>query len=923
MDNMSFFAYMKSPFEYTHENKLFFQLYNWLHDAWYHKQESLHLIGNFLLGGRQIDALILKSNAIIVIDFKDYGGTIHFSENSKWHANKISILSGSSTNPFQQIRTSKFALKSFIENKIDLFSKPNLTHISGICLFHQPIQFDEQQLSPTINRWFHIIDTSNIIDYIEGISSPKIKFSDDELQNIVKLFDITPYTKNQKHEDQNDVQTQLRRKKPSFDLSDSFTKYELTQDQIKAIQKIEPFLSSPDLGVFILNGYAGTGKTFLVKGIVDYIHKLGKKCVIMAPTGKAALVIQKKTGSEATTIHKRIYTFSDQNQESIDRIIVPLKKNDDYQDTIYIVDEVSMLSDVYSSTTSLQFGSGYLLKDLVTYIRQNQNFGRKILFIGDHAQLPPVGMNHSPALNADYLHNEYHLPTYQCWLEEVVRQKKDSGVMANAVVLRQAINDKIFNQLIMQTQKKDIQSIAESKSLVNRYMQLCNRQVNQTSELVILAHTNKQVSYFNNKCREFFFPHQKKLCVKDKILFVANQYREDYTILNGQFGQITKILSEPETRHIVFNKATENGKKTYEKVHVTLTFIDVELVIRADNGIIKSLTSKIFEPLLYNDQPTLTEDERTALYVDLKKRYPKIEQKEQGQEQIKLSIMQNDPYFNALNIKFGYALTCHKAQGSEWEHVFVDASSSQSRLTQSYFRWLYTAITRTSSMLYILNEPNIKFNSNLNVIGFNALENPKKDQINCSDKIQVNLESPSMTQNLRKTVESLLNQHHVKIVYVTSSKYQECYRLQKDEHIVDVRIFYKKQNIISKIRHDSPHQIASEIYHFLKPLEGQCFTSSNSTPSTIEFKEDFLQKFHLKLSDVFNRKKIKIKLYSQNLYAQRYQFSNNTDNITIDFYYNKKGSFGTINEIPPKTKSNNYDQFSKQIVEIFTEIESI
>ncbi|GAL28893.1 RecD-like DNA helicase Atu2026 [Vibrio variabilis] len=270
-----------------------------------------------------------------------------------------------------------------------------------------------------------------------------------------------------------DLKMEETRKRVS--IFDSFENVELTKGQRIALEQIQEYLESDRLDSFILHGYAGTGKTFITKGLVEYLTAYGRNCVLLAPTGKAAKVISEKTGTCASTIHSAIYSFKDAKLLSEDEMAVPLaqlKRNFDSEETVYIVDEASMLSNAFTQSDSIQFGSGLLLDDLIKYTKDSPEkaesiSSRKIIFIGDHAQLPPVSMNFSPALQAKYLNDKYRLRVSEAHLKEVVRQKAGSGVMDNAVMLRSSIEEEVLTNSTLIPKSQILSRLRQIEPLTN------------------------------------------------------------------------------------------------------------------------------------------------------------------------------------------------------------------------------------------------------------------------------------------------------------------------------------------------------------------------------------------------------------------------------------------------------------------------
>ncbi len=921
---MSFFAYRAAPFELTHENKMFDRLYDLLYQVWGKRDEPLHLIGNVYFSGRPVDALVIKHNAIVVIDFKDYGGEITFSENSHWMADDVIVKGGNSINPYQQIRSNKFALLSYLQEQVTFQSEPNLGHIAGLCLFHQDIHFDSKQLPLGVSRWFHIADVAHLIRTLDSLVSPAINLASSDIEHIIEKLAVPRYFPDG-YEIKTITEEALGKKAKPIEILNYFQGINLTEGQKNAIAGIGAFLSSNGVGGYILHGYAGTGKTFIAKGIVDFVTRQGKSCVLMAPTGKAAKVIAEKTNHQASTIHKAIYDYSDAFDDDSEAHVpvATIKPNNDGTDTVYIVDESSMLSDVFSGTDNIQFGSGYLLRDLLMYVRDGgQQAQRKIIFIGDDAQLPPVGMRNSPALEANYLREKYALPLAESTLEEVVRQKAGSGVMDNALVLRCALDTDTFNELDFDTTKADIESLS-SDVFIERYMALCEKQISKTKEVVIVAHSNAQVDSYNRRCREIFFPNQPKLCAGDKVIAVANHYRNDITVTNGEFGLVRQLLSEPESRVVTFSKKLED--KSIEKVTVNLTFRDVEILFRDESGSPISVTGKVVEHLLYNDKASLTSDESRALYVDFLNRNPHLQRK--GMRDERKQALKDDPYFNAFKVKFGYAITCHKAQGSEWQHVLVNCYSPyQKTLSRDYFRWLYTAITRTSQKLYVLNEPRERIGGNPVIVCDTSWMNESDPLMSLAvsshtvDLVPegIDIDLDSSLGHLYKKVQLSIGDSGIKLTDIQHFPYRERYMFTAENQFADVEFIYNGKNVVSKVNVRGSGLLGTMLQTLLLPLEGMVMSTykQNQADKAFDFLDDHLEVFHKRVVEVFSAHEIAVAELSQNQWVQRYTFAKNGETAIIDFHYNGKKQF---KKVTPLVNLSSSKSLLSQAVRIWSE----
>jgi hypothetical protein len=691
-------------------------------------------------------------------------------------------------------------------------------------------------------------------------------------------------------------------------IFDSFKEHSLTPGQSELVKELDGFLNKSQNSLFILNGYAGTGKTFITHGLTQYLDAIGRQFVLMAPTGKAAKVISDKTGQEASTIHRVIYNYENVKEYKVDdldgsetfRCYAEIKVNLHTSETVYIIDESSMVSDTYSDSEFFRFGSGYLLKDLLNYINLDHNdHTKKVIFIGDNAQLPPVGMNYSPALNMDYLKEKYLLNSDSYELTEVVRQKADSGIMTNAKILREALLKKTFNQLDFKTNDADVLSL-DTNDLLSEFLKVCQGRIGNTKDSILIASSNSQVSQYNRVVREHFFPEQKEVVPGDKIISVANHYVHEKVITNGEFGMVKQVLSGPEVKDVILRKKGEHGETLTIKVE--LCFRDVELGFRNENGEVSFFVCKIVENLLYNDEPGLSSDEHKALYVDFVKRHPELTTKDKKSE-FRMALL-SDPYFNAFKVKFGYAITCHKAQGSEWQNVFLKCSSHHKTLSQDYFRWLYTAITRTSSTLHVIDEPHIKLGSDMKVVGNVNLrmdvdpaitENAETEPEFLGNNFGILGSTPHLL-DLLKRVSMALRGSGAEIVDIFHYQWQEVYQLKQDEELGKIQFIYNGKNRISSVQAQGCGDLEIKLTELLTPLVGTTLYTEASDRGDEEFifESEHLEQFHHRLLEVFPSNNINIVELNSRPWVQRYTFKRDAESAVVEFCYNGKDQFKKV-----------------------------
>lgn len=705
--------------------------------------------------------------------------------------------------------------------------------------------------------------------------------------------------------------------KKRISIDELFLDYQLTSEQTELIKSLELFLDDRSQNIFLLKGYAGTGKTFIIKGLTEYFTAIGRSFVLSAPTGKAAKVIREKTGNMASTIHSAIYSNKDlkeykaSEEDRTYKFYFELKVNEDSADTVYIVDEASMVSDVYNEMEFFRFGSGHLLKDLLKYINLDANdHNKKVIFIGDNAQLPPVGMKFSPALKSDYLKKEFGLDIQSYELTEVVRQKEDSGILKNASSLRKSLKDQVFNKLVIDKSTSDIEHI-ENNKFMEKFLEISHNRISK--DTVVIAYTNESVKSYNQAIREHFFQNTDTINSGDKIILVSNNNNYEIQLSNGDFGLIKSILGETEHRKIQL-KRKNNDTSTIEHIDIDLYFRDIEVIFKDENNKPYVMKCKIIENLLFSGLANLSSDEHKAIYLDFVMRHSHLKP---NTEEFKLTI-KHDPYFNALRIKFGYAITCHKAQGSEWENVILDCSYSHNQLSESYFRWLYTAITRSSNHLYIMNEPHFSI--------FEKISKPKVDQLSTKEVDYIEQVKPKYTVNNENTdiifnfknefllsifqnVSTEIIANNIKIINILHNSYLEIYTFEKDNEICKALFSYNSKNIITNISFAETNELSKELVTLLASLKGHLISTEKK--DTFDFNEDFLEEFYSSLSDTLSKSFISIANIEHNNWMERYTFTREDEIAVIDFYYNKKGQFKS----PTPNNRSNSNKLVKDVLD--------
>lgn len=448
--------------------------------------------------------------------------------------------------------------------------------------------------------------------------------------------------------------------------------FQPTVKQNKLLDLLTTFIfDDNNRALFLLKGYAGTGKTTTISTVVNSLWTAGKKAVLLAPTGRAAKVISVYSKRQALTIHKKIYFPKKQSNGSVDFVIQPNK----HTNTIFIIDEASMIPDKPSNAKL--FDTGSLLDDLISYVYSGKNC--KIIFIGDTAQLPPVKLTVSPALEARTLEFEYDKDVTEIELDEVMRQHENSGILANATHLRMLIDnhstnfqfDLNFPDIIRLVDGYDIEDAINSS--------YDNDGVEDTAFIV---RSNKRANQYNEQIRTKIRGQENEISTGDFVMVVKNNYfwlkdsSEAGFIANGDICEVMRINNIKELYGFRFAE------------------VEVRMIDYPDQ---KPFETVLLLDTLSSETPSLTYEESNKLYQAVKEDFADEKSKYKQLLAIKKNI-----YFNALQVKFSYAMTCHKSQGGQWKTVFIEQPYLPEGINEDYLRWLYTALTRAQEKLYLI-----------------------------------------------------------------------------------------------------------------------------------------------------------------------------------------------------------------------------
>jgi exodeoxyribonuclease V len=455
-------------------------------------------------------------------------------------------------------------------------------------------------------------------------------------------------------------------------------RHQPTEGQLQVMKHLTAFLltkkSNP---IYILKGYAGTGKTSLVGALVRLMENTGRRFVLMAPTGRAAKVLSAYSGFASYTIHRKIYRrlMTSDGRFSMQRVL------NKHRNTVFIVDEASMIGE----TTSDQgvFGKQNLLDDLISYVFEGEHCS--LIIIGDSAQLPPVGVDESPALDLNFIKTSYPVMAYMFELKEVMRQSLESGILYQSTVIRLALESELVNlPLFSPIEFPDVVRVGNEDIEDLLFQAFGSR---DPDEAVVVCRSNRSANQFNQAIRSRILGCEEEINAGDLLMIVKNNY---YWL--EQVEQAAGFLANGDIIRV-------NRINKIEEVY-GFRFADAEVTLVDDEQCPPLQVKLLLNTLLVNTA-SLGTDDFLKLTSAVEEDYPEIHDRRK-----RLALVRTNPYFNALQVKFSYALTCHKTQGGQWPHVFVEAGiKSVDDVNHAYLRWLYTACTRATKKLYLLGFP--------------------------------------------------------------------------------------------------------------------------------------------------------------------------------------------------------------------------
>ena len=642
----------------------------------------------------------------------------------------------------------------------------------------------------------------------------------------------------------------------------------LTRQQQQVFDSIKEFMNG-DASVFILRGYAGTGKTTMVKVIAEYLNQ-NRDVYLMAPTGRAARVLSAKTGRPAVTIHKAIYEKAcvvSKNvkdvAESEFKFIFPVHKNENGGKIVAIVDEASMVCSRKKEHELFAFGTDNLMEDLLEFVRPD--FGGKVIFVGDPAQLPPVDENVSNALRAAFF-EERGLKVVEVELTEVLRQKDDSIILKNAMMIRDLLKKEKRNCLLFEEKENDVETVSPDKFL-SKYLDYRKRSGKHDS--VVICYSNSAASKYNHDIRASLYGGDVPLQVNDILLITQNNYRLGR--MNGEFVPVLEIGARTQLSAPVY------AQVGIEKKRIIVTINFVQVVVPDGDG--NPVPCMLIEDLLTSDKASLSIDENRALYINFCIRNPHLKQ---GTQAFADALM-SDAYYNAIRAKYGYAVTGHKCQGGEWGKVFVDYTN-RTGLSDDSLRWAYTATTRAQKTLYVTNLPHVTPFDKFRIEPIQKCSNMSSECRIISDVEPTPFHTENTENYLKAKYHCIMHNMDgtpYSVLSVISKPYMEIYQIQtpcgidrfdirykeggiflqavpasRNEHTQLVLMLLNNEGVIPYVFDYTPSDnIHEKLYNMIRSA---CDGLSVQMTNVVEHPEDYCVNYYMRTNDSYSYIKVYI-----------------------------------------------------------------
>lgn len=916
---MGFKAYRGSAFNHSHENHAFNTLYDSLCDEWEEREEQLYLFGNFFVAGKEFDALIVKNNAFIVIDFKNFGGNVRFSENGPWYCDDVVVKGGNSRNPFLQIRNNKFALLDYIKSgHIELPSKPNLGHISGLVIFHQPIQIDEMQIPQQIKSWFHICDLNKALRTIDGIASANTDLSVRELEAIAEAFAAPEYFPDGKPV----IKSIVTKKDES---SAHFFTPIGTQKVV--LKKAEEWLDS-DKCAFILKGMSSTGKRTLLRQILGQISNKSKSFLLLAPNARLAKKYSELGLGEFNSIYQVLY--SNKSDGVVKKSTgVELAKhpvvltNEEVKDKVIVIVEAHLISNSYYDMDSAVFGSGHMVNDLLSVFVSTPP---KLLLVGDPYQLSRGDLDQC-LLSAQALRDS-ELATEEVFLEHQM-ESDPKELREFQFEIAQQMQVKQFNRL-PHADNKVVQQIENNPAIgqditSGRYHAVYLTGLNDVAHKINRAAKQKVLKQPNPhilNVGDLVDFHTSSPVIQENLDTEQIELNTDW-VHSGEIACVTHVENHIETIELQLK-----GRDRPTTVQIGYFRCNLPQLGEVKLSYLVDYLHAV-KPELNQDQLLVlsikAREQASETYRSFKERLEQISDKKsehyKAEKKKYNDLVQNhiaySPLLNAARIRYAYAMTVHRAQGRQWSTVYLDASrgpSGDAITNDGYFRFLYTASMCADVNIGLLKYPKLtplsqaQFvpNNNCKLTSFNIIKGfsyqTPDDQTLERFNYPVGFESDvKELKALCYSIASKIKQSDWRICEVKQHSYQELYTFEHtSKKKVKVRFTYDKNLTVKTLAFPEESKEKSLCEQLRLLLDTNVAVEIQRLNTALETIADFLESTEFEL--------VQAKIRSD--WEMLVGLTNDKESIELKVYVGKDGMISKI--MPERATSDSVISFFKE-----------
>lgn len=915
---MTFKAFRGSAFNHSHENKAFNDLHDLLQQYWSEQGEPLYLFGNFFVGGKELDALIIKRNAIIVIDFKNYGGKVKFSENNRWTCDGVPVKGGNSINPYQQLRTNKFALLEYINSdRISLKSEPNLGHIAALTLFQQSIQFDELQVPAKIRSWFHVADMLHAARTIDEIASASIDLPNADIETLISTFDVPPYFPDGRPETRS-IASISENDSPSF---------RWTEGQQQVLAWTTKWLEG-DATALVVTGMVNTGKRTVLSEVIQQVERHGLTPVLLTPNGRIAQRYQLRGFEECHSVYTYLYSSQpnriEKSSSGVGVGVHEVKLSpQDVEGKCLIFVEAHLLGNSFFATDTTRFGTGHLVNDLLEAVGETST---KMMLVGDPYQLSRGD------LKLSFIHSqvfeERELKTVRVVVDEQLRpDPEQQGLLDFQFDLAEHLKHKHYNRL----PKPDGYQVSE----VDKDPNLPNELSTGYFHAVYLCALNEAAHRINLAVKKALRPQGvHSLDVGDRIDFhnrtpvVTDEYdpseinvQESSKVNAGDIGVVERVSDQEEVHSILLK-----GRDKPTELRFRL--------MRCKVPGLGSVNVRYLPDYLIAEKPELSSDQLIAMNIfarqqaekdlaDLKEKLSRLKESEEEADKSRYKAekerfdflvnrrVMSSGYFNAARIRFAYAMTVHRGQGREWSHVILNAersSGGESHHNDEYFRYLYTAATCASAKLSLQKYPDLnplsqcvfKSNPQCKIGPFNLTRPLHYDRDRKPTGSEARLPPPKGLTDAKPqlialllTIIDRLGSSGWKIESLSQHAYQEHYTFVNagDQNVV-ARMSYKGDFSVSNITWVAEGVDQAELRKLRDCIYGGDSFESWEVKEAVQALDDLL------LPAGFNRTGLK-----ESAYRAQVGFNHGQGNIELEI---NVGKTGLASSVRPVRSSDEY-----------------